>query len=93
MAWTIARNYYQPNIGYMDNFKLKGKTVVIKDTENINQALRRFKKKIDDDGLLEELRNRECYTKPTTLRKKAAASAKSRWRKKLKDQQLPEKLY
>ena len=39
----------------MDNFKLKGKTVVVKDHENINQALKRFKKKIDDAGLLEEL--------------------------------------
>jgi small subunit ribosomal protein S21 len=77
----------------MDNFKLKGKTVVVKDHETINQALRRFKKKIDDSGLLEDLRNRESYIKPTALRKKAASAAKARWRKKLKEQQLPEKLY
>jgi small subunit ribosomal protein S21 len=73
--------------------KLKGKTVTLKENENINQALRRFKKKIDDSGLIEELRNRESYIKPTTRRKKAAASAKARWQKKLRENQLPKKLY
>jgi small subunit ribosomal protein S21 len=73
--------------------KLKGKTVVVKEHENINQALRRFKKKIDESGLIEDLRNRECYIKPTTRRKKAAASAKARWAKKLREQQLPKKMY
>lgn len=73
--------------------KLKGKTVVVKDNENINQALRRFKKKIDESGLIEDLRNRESYIKPTTRRKKAAASAKARWQKKLRENQLPKKMY
>lgn len=73
--------------------KLTGSTVFVKDNENINQALRRFKKKIDDSGLLEDLRNREAYLKPSIKRKKAASSAKARWQKKLKEQQLPPKLY
>jgi small subunit ribosomal protein S21 len=73
--------------------KLKGKTVVVKENENINQALRRFKKKVDESGLIEELRNREAYIKPTTRRKKAAASAKARWQKKLRENQLPKKMY
>jgi small subunit ribosomal protein S21 len=77
----------------MENNKLKGKTVTVKEHENINQALKRFKKKIDESGLLEELRNRECYIKPSTRRKKAQSSAKARWQKKLKEQQLPSKLY
>lgn len=77
----------------MENFKLKGKTVVLKEGENINSALRRFKKKIDDSGLLEDLRNRESYIKPTEQRKKARGAAKARWQKKLRDQQLPPKLY
>lgn len=76
----------------MDN-RIKGKTVVVKEHENINQALRRFKKKVDESGLLEDLRNRESYIKPTTRRKKAASAAKARWQKKLRDQQLPKKMY
>lgn len=73
--------------------KLTGSTVFVKEHENINQALKRFKKKIDESGLLEDLRNREAYLKPSIKRKKAASSAKARWQKKLKEQQLPPKLY
>jgi small subunit ribosomal protein S21 len=54
----------------MEKFKSKGKTVVAKENENINQLLRRFKKKVDDSNLLEDLRQREAYIKPTTRRKK-----------------------
>jgi len=49
---------------------------------DINGALRRFKKKVQDSGLLQELRDREFYEKPTTKRKKAKAQARSRWLKK-----------
>ena len=73
--------------------KLTGSTVFVKEHENINQALKRFKKKIDESGLLEELRNRESYNKPSIRKNKAAGSAKARWQKKLKEQQLPTKLY
>ena len=73
--------------------RLTGNTVFVKDNENINQALRRFKKKIDDSGLLEQLRAREFYEKPTTERKRKAGAAKARWNKKLREQQLPKKMY
>jgi len=42
---------------------------------------------------LNELRDRETYTKPTTARKKKKAAAQNRWRKQLQAQQLPKKLY
>lgn len=73
--------------------KLNGSTVVLKEHENINQALRRFKKKVEESGLLETLRSKEFYEKPTTQRKRAKGAAKARWRKKLRDQQLPPKLF
>lgn len=72
---------------------IQGNMVYVKENENINQALRRFKKKVDDSGLLEDLRKKEHYVKPTTARKKAAGAAKARWQKKLRDQQLPPKLF
>ena len=59
----------------------------------VDQALRRFKKKIQEDGLLDELRARETYEKPTTERKRKKGSARARLRKRLRDQQLPKKLY
>jgi len=73
--------------------KSKGTGVTVKDGENINQALRRFKRKIDDSGLLDDLRAKEFYEKPTTARKRKKGAAKARWRKKLRDQQLPKKMY
>jgi small subunit ribosomal protein S21 len=73
--------------------RVTGNTVFVKDNENINQALRRFKKKVDDSGLLEELRKREFYEKPTTERKRKAGAAKARWQKKLREQQLPKKMF
>jgi small subunit ribosomal protein S21 len=73
--------------------KIKGSTVTLKENENINQALRRFKKKVEESGLLDDLRQKEFYEKPTTARKRAKGAAKARWRKKLRDQQLPKKMY
>ena len=73
--------------------KSKGTGVTVKDGENINQALRRFKRKIEDAGTLETLRAKEFYEKPTTERKRKKGAAKSRWRKQLRDQQLPKKMY
>ena len=73
--------------------RANGSTVYVKENENINQALRRFKKKIDDSGLLEELRAREFYEKPTTERERKAGAAKARWNKKLREQQLPKKIF
>jgi small subunit ribosomal protein S21 len=60
---------------------------------NVEKALRKFKKKIQESGLLDDLRARETYEKPTTERKRKKGAAKARWRKQLRDQQLPKKLY
>ena len=60
---------------------------------NVDKALRKFKKKIQESGLLEELRAREFYEKPTTERKRKKGAAQARWRKKLREQQLPKKLH
>lgn len=71
----------------------KGTGVTVREGENINQALRRFKRKIDDSKLLDTLRAKEFYEKPTTERKRKKGAAKARWKKKLRDQQLPKKMY
>jgi len=76
-----------------DNKFAKGSTVHVRDNENINQALRRFKKKVEAAGTLEDIRKKEFYEKPTTERKRKKGAAKARWRKKLREQQLPPKLF
>ena len=70
-----------------------GNRVTVKDNENITQALRRFKRKIEDSGLLETLRAKEFYEKPTTERKRKKSAAVNRYKKKLQKEQLPKKLY
>jgi small subunit ribosomal protein S21 len=68
------------------------RSVVVRDG-NVEKALRKFKKKIQESGLLNELRERETYEKPTTERKRKKSVARNRWRKQLRSQQLPKKLY
>jgi small subunit ribosomal protein S21 len=72
--------------------KFYGNSVLVNDG-NVEKALRKFKKKVQESGLLDDLRARETYEKPTTARKRAKGAAKARWRKKLRDQQLPKKLF
>ena len=61
--------------------------------DNFNSALRKFKKKVDESGLLMDVLKRQSYEKPTTERKRKKGAAKARWRKQLRSQQLPPKLY
>lgn len=72
--------------------KLYGRSVLVQDG-NVDRALRKFKKKIQSSGLLNDLRDREFYEKPTTTRKRKRSAAKNRWEKQLAAQALPKKLY
>jgi small subunit ribosomal protein S21 len=72
--------------------KVTGNTVIVTN-DNVEKALRKFKKKVLESGLLQELRDRETYEKPTTRRKKAKNAARRRWIKKLAGESLPKKLY
>jgi small subunit ribosomal protein S21 len=72
--------------------KFYGNSVLVNDG-NVEKALRKFKKKVQESGLLEELRERQTYEKPTTERKRKKGAAKARWRKQLRSQQLPKKMY
>lgn len=76
----------------MSKNKLTGNKVMVGDLP-INTALKKFKQRVDDSGVLEDLRKKMFYEKPTTVRKRKAGAAKARWKKKLKEQELPQKLY
>lgn len=82
-------------MGYQNNKRAAiggGLKVVVGDMP-FNVAMKKFKQKVDDTGLLEEVKERMFYEKPTTVRKKKAGAARARWRKKLRDQELPKKMY
>jgi small subunit ribosomal protein S21 len=57
------------------------------------QGLRKFKKKVSESGILQDLRDRECYLKPSIARKIARGKARNRWQKYLASQELPKKMY
>jgi ribosomal protein S21 len=66
---------------------LTGRKVFVKDG-NIEKALRKFKKKVADSGVLLEVQERQTYTKPCVARKIARAMAKKRWKKFLASQTI-----
>lgn len=71
----------------------KGTTVTVREGEDINRAIRRFKNKVEEAGTLKTLQKKEFYEKPTTERKRKKAAGKARFLKKLEKGQLPKKLY
>lgn len=75
-----------------ESFKLSGTKVYVHD-DNVEKALRKFKKKVNDNGILQALREKEFYEKPTRERKRLAGIARNRWLKKLAAEALPKKMY
>lgn len=69
-----------------------GIIVEVKDG-NLNLALRKFKKMVDDSGKLIEIIEKQFYEKPTEARKRRKGAARARWLKKLAEQELPKKMY
>ena len=45
---------------------------------NIEDALKRFKRQCARNGVLQEVRKRECYEKPSVKRKKKSEAARKR---------------
>ncbi|WRS27921.1 30S ribosomal protein S21 [Oscillospiraceae bacterium MB08-C2-2] len=50
----------------------------IKDNETLDSALRRFKRQCAKSGVLQEVRKREHYEKPSVKRKKKSEAARKR---------------
>jgi small subunit ribosomal protein S21 len=55
---------------------------------DFNGAMRRFKKKVQEAGIIQEVRDRQQYTKPSEKRKKAKAAGRARHLKKLSKSDL-----
>lgn len=65
-----------------DKFEKRGLSVEVRNND-VAFALRKFKKKLAEDGLLQELRAREFYEKPSEKRAKAKKAGIARWKKKV----------
>ncbi len=53
--------------------------------KSISQAMRRFKKMVSDEGIIQEYRECQFYQKPSVVRNKKKAIARKRWLKKQRD--------
>jgi len=58
-------------------------SIRVKDNEPFEVALRRFRRACEKAGVFAEVRQREFYEKPTTVRKRKAAAARKRELKKI----------
>ena len=58
-----------------------------------DKSLRLFKKKVEEEGILKEVRKREHYVKPSTDRKIKKAAAIKRWKKYLERNELHKKRF
>lgn len=57
--------------------------IPVKDGENIDKALKRYKRKFDKTGTMRQLRSRQAFVKPSV--KKRAVVQKAQYIQRLKD--------
>jgi len=58
--------------------------VKVRESEPFDNALRKFKKQCDREGILSEVKKREYYDKPSVKKKKKSIAAKKKAAKKFK---------
>ena len=73
------------------NEKLDPKIIV--HNNDVTKALRILKKKVQNNGLLNELRKRESYQSKGTKERLQKAAGRRRWLKKQAETQLPQKRF
>jgi small subunit ribosomal protein S21 len=59
--------------------------VQVREEESFENALRRFKRKCEKEGILTELRKRQHFEKPSVKRKRKAIQAKKKIMRKLQE--------
>ena len=59
-------------------------SVIVREDESFESALRRFKKQVEKAGVLSEMRRREHYEKPSVHRKKKALTTRKKLLKKMR---------
>ena len=55
-------------------------TIKVGENENLESALRRFKRKCSRDGIIGDLRKKEFYEKPSVKKRKKSEAARKRSR-------------
>ncbi len=58
-------------------------TVRVREGESIEEALRRFKRECERNGIMQEIKRREYFESPSVRRKKKSAEIKRKLRRKM----------
>jgi small subunit ribosomal protein S21 len=61
-------------------------TVRVREGETIEEALRRFKRECERNGIMQEIKRREYFESPSMKKKRKAAEAKRKMRRRMSRQ-------
>ena len=93
MAYNRTPKYNKPFNKNRDNKpfvkkefepKPQGLQVIVRNND-IQKALRKLKRIIKDDGLLDEIKNKSHYRKPSEIKREKRKAGRARWLKKRKE--------
>ena len=59
--------------------------VIVGENESLENALKRFKRKVQKDGILADMKRKEEYVKPSVARKLKSENARKRARKEARN--------
>lgn len=57
-------------------------TIIVDDGENLEKALKRFKRMVEKEGIIREFKKREYYEKPSTILNRKNKTLKRKLQKK-----------
>ena len=66
----------------------QGLQVFVREGEDISKALRKLKKKMERANILQEIRERQFYQKPSEKRRIAKKAGIARWKKKQREAEI-----
>ena len=69
---------------YRDGKKSRGLTVEVRN-DDFGKALRTFSKKVQDSGILKEVKDRMSYEPPTVERQRLKKQARKRWERTVEE--------
>jgi len=69
---------------YRDGKKHRGTTVEVRN-DDFGRALRTFSKKVQDSGLLKEVKDRMAYEKPAVGKQRMKKQARKRWERTVEE--------
>lgn len=78
MKYNNNKNFRKPRVDKLESGGLYVEVI----NDDVNRALRRLKKKVNNDGVLQLFREKQYYVKPSEKRRLAKKAGRKRWLKK-----------